>query len=158
MARLDHLGPIKETVQIASVIGRTFRQDVLASVMALEDSTIEAALDRLVESGLVYRRGVVDGLGFEFKHALMREAAYHSILKSRRKHYHARTAEALEVGLPDTAEPELIAYHYTEAGNLEKAIACGKKAAKQAMSVYAHDETVSLLEQVIQLQSQFLSF
>ena len=84
MARLDRLGPVKEVAQIAAVFGRTFSQDALAAVVAVDEAALEAALDRLVAAELVYQRAIVGGLAYEFKHALVQDAAYQSILKSRR--------------------------------------------------------------------------
>jgi class 3 adenylate cyclase/predicted ATPase len=151
MARLDRLGPVKEAAQIASVIGRTFRQDVMASVMAVDDATLEAALNRLVEAGLLHRRPILGGLGFEFKHALAQEAAYQSILRTRRRHYHARTAEVLESRFKEVAEPELIAHHHTEAARFERAIDWWLEACQHAMQRSAHLEAESHLHRGLDL-------
>jgi class 3 adenylate cyclase len=90
MARLDHLGPVKEVAQIAAVIGRSFAREPLAAAVALDEASLEAALDRLVSAGLIYQRTAAGGIAYEFKHALVRDAAYQSLLKSRRQQLHAR--------------------------------------------------------------------
>jgi predicted ATPase len=92
LARLDHLAPVKEVAQISAVIGRTFRHDVLAAVLTLDEKGLEAVLNRLEAAGLMYRRSVAESVTYEFKHALVCDAAYQSLLKSRRQQHHARIA------------------------------------------------------------------
>lgn len=140
MARLDHLGPVKEVAQIAAVIGRAFRHDVLAAVVALDEAGLEAALSRLVAAGLIYRRTIAEGVAYEFKHALVRDAAYQSLLKSRRQQHHARIADVLEAQFSEMIEPELLAHHYTEAGRTEQAVDYWLKAGQRAMQRSAHVE------------------
>jgi class 3 adenylate cyclase/predicted ATPase len=151
MARLDHLGPVKEVAQIAAVMGRTFNQDVLAAVAALDHAPLEAALDRLVAAELVYRRAIAGRVTYEFKHALVQDAAYQSILKRRRQRHHARIADVLEKQFPEIAEPELLAHHYTEAGRVEKAIDYRLKAGQLAMQRSAHVEAESHLRKGLEL-------
>jgi class 3 adenylate cyclase/predicted ATPase len=140
MARLDHLGPIKEVAQIAAVVGRAFRHDVLAAVVTLDGAGLEAALGRLMAAGLIYDRAVGGGAAYVFKHALVRDAAYQSLLKNRRQQLHARVAEVLETLASEAVEPELIAYHYAEAGRTEQAVDYWLKAGQRAMQRSAHIE------------------
>jgi class 3 adenylate cyclase/predicted transcriptional regulator len=151
MARLDRLGPVKEVAQTAAVLGRTFSQDVLAAVLALDEAAMETALARLVAAGLVYRRAVSGRVAFEFKHALVQDAAYQSMLKSRRRRHHARIADVLEEQFPEIAEPELLAHHYTEAGLVERAIDHWLKAGQRAMQRSAHVEAESHLRRGLDL-------
>jgi class 3 adenylate cyclase/predicted ATPase len=151
MARLDRLGPLKETAQIASVVGRSFQQDSIVSIMDVEEQIVEATLEQLVQSGLFYRKVVSGGLGFEFKHALMQEVAYQSMLKKRRQQYHARTAEFLETAATQAAAPEFIAHHHTEAGQIEKSIDWWLKACQHEMQRSAHIEGESHLRRGLKL-------
>jgi predicted ATPase len=131
---------VKEIAQIAAVIGRAFRHDVLAAVVTLDEAGLESALSRVVAGGLVYQRTVAGGTAYEFKHALVRDAAYQSLLKSRRQHHHARIADVLEARFSEVVEPELLAYHYTEAGRSEQAVVYWLKAGQRAMQRSAHIE------------------
>jgi predicted ATPase len=118
MARLDRLGPIKEVAQIAACIGREFQQALLALVCPLGETQVQEALDQLVASELVFMRGQESDMCYVFKHALIQEAAYDSLLKTRRAQIHKRIAEELERHFPQTkeTEPELLAHHYSAAG------------------------------------------
>ena len=140
MARLDHLGPVKEVAQIAAVIGRTFTHGLLAAVVELDEASLEMALDRLVSAGLIYQRTAAGRVAYEFKHALVRDAAYQSLLKGRRQQLHARIASVLETQPAEAVEPELIAYHLTEAGAAEQAVDYWLKAGQRAMQRSAHVE------------------
>src|SRR6266700_7980932 len=124
MARLDRLVTAKGIAQIGAIIGRQFSYVLLQAVSQLDTSTLQRELGRLVEAELVYQRGLPPQAYYFFKHALIRDAAYESLLKSTRQHYHQRIAEVLEAQFPETAEaqPELLAHHYTEAGLTEKAV------------------------------------
>ena len=162
MARLDHLGPGKEVAQIAAVIGRVFPHDVLAAVAMLDEASLEAALSRLVTAGLIYQRTLSGGLAYEFKHALVRDAAYQSLLKNRRQKLHARIADTLETRASEDVEPELLAHHYTEAGRTEQAIDYWLKAGQRAMQRSAHIEAerhlgkgLELLAGLPETQSRF---
>src|SRR5262249_9436511 len=116
MARLDRLVTAKAVAQYAAVIGRQFAYDVLSMVSQLDDPTLQRELSRLVEVEIVYQRGVPPQSTYVFKHALIQDAAYASLLKSTRQHYHQRIAQVLEAQFPETtqAQPELLAHHYTE--------------------------------------------
>jgi class 3 adenylate cyclase len=118
MARLDRLGPIKEVAQIAACIGREFQQALLILICPLRATQVQEALDQLVASELVFMRGQESDVRYVFKHALIQEAAYDSLLKTRRAQIHKRIAEELERHFPQTkeTEPELLAHHYSAAG------------------------------------------
>ena len=135
MARLDRLTPVKEVAQIGAVIGREFGHELLAAVAPLAGDQLDEALTQLVNSELLFRRGAAPQASYSFKHALIQEAAYQSLLKSKRQQLHARIADALEEGFPETTiiQPELLAQHYTEAGLAERAIAYWEKAGQRAI-------------------------
>jgi predicted ATPase/class 3 adenylate cyclase len=121
-ARLDRLAEAKEVAQIGAVIGREFSHELLGAISFLSGSALDEALDRLVRSGLVFRRGSGSGAAYIFKHALVQDTAYQSLLKSRRREIHERTAMALRERGGDQHEPELLAHHLTEAGATEDAV------------------------------------
>jgi len=123
MARLDRMAPVKEVAQVGAAIGREFSSRLLAPVLDTNAATLDAALTQLVDAGLLVSRG---GELYAFKHALTRDAAYASLLRSRRQICHQRIATALEEfddGFVRTTEPELLAYHYEEGGNFSAALA-----------------------------------
>jgi class 3 adenylate cyclase/predicted ATPase len=151
MARLDHLGPVKEVAQIAAVIGREFRHEVLAAVAMLDEAGLDAALSRLAAAGLIRRRTLADGAAYEFKHALVRDAAYQSLLKRRRQRHHARIAEVLEAQPSEAIKPELLAHHFTEAGRIQHAVDYWLKAAQGAMQRSTHVEAERHLRKAVEL-------
>ena len=118
MARLDRLGAAKEVAQVGAAIGREFSHALLAAVVRKPDAELGSALDRLIEAGLLFRQGVPPHASYLFKHALVQDAAYGTLLREPRRALHARIAETLENQFPDIAEnqPELLARHCTEAG------------------------------------------
>ena len=120
--------------QLAATLGRTFPYELLRAVAPLDEATLQQAMARLVDAELLYQRGVPPQATYLFKHALIQDAAYQSLLKSTRQQYHQRIAQVLEAQFPDTAEtqPELLAHHYTEAGLREQAIAYWQRAGQQA--------------------------
>jgi predicted ATPase len=124
MARLDRLAAVKEVAQIGAVIGREFSHELLAAVSPLAADELAAAVDQLVGAELIFRRGVAPDATYSFKHALVQDAAYQSLLKSRRQQLHARIAQVLEEQLSEVAEtrPELLAHHCAEAGLIENAV------------------------------------
>jgi predicted ATPase len=138
MARLDRLAPVKEVAQTCAVIGREFSHELLAAVSPLPMDQLSYALDQLVTSELVFRRGMPPEATYSFKHALVQDAAYASLLRSRRQQVHARIAHLLEQQFPDTA-PEVLAHHLSEAQQYEQAapkwLAAGQAAT--ARSAYA---------------------
>jgi class 3 adenylate cyclase len=123
MARLDRLAPIREVSQIGAAIGREFSYELLAALVPLPESTLQEAVERLVRSELVFCRGRPPNATYTFKHALIRDAAYATLLRSRRQELHARIAQVLEDQFPDTVElhPEILAHHWSQAGLVEKA-------------------------------------
>jgi len=137
MARLDRLAPVREVAQIGAVIGREFAHELLSAVSPLPEDQLNHALDQLVQAELIFRRGAAPEAAYTFKHALVQDAAYQSLLKSRRQQLHAGIAQVLEQQFPDTA-PEILAYHLTEAKQYEEAVpnwlAAGQAAT--ARSVY----------------------
>ena len=147
MARLDRLAPTKEIAQIGAVIGREFGHELLAAVAELPEARLGAALDQLLASELVFGRGEPPQASYSFKHALVRDAAYQSLLKSRRQQLHARVAQVLETRFPEVAEaqPEVLAQHCTEAGLIEKAVAYWHKAGQLAIHRSAVAEGVAQL-------------
>src|SRR5919201_468897 len=118
MARLDRLATVKAVAQLGAVLGRTFSYELLQAVTPLDETVLQDALARLVDAELLYQRGVPPQATYLFKHALIQDAAYQSLLKRTRQQAHERIAGALEARFADTveAQPELLAHHYTEAG------------------------------------------
>jgi class 3 adenylate cyclase/tetratricopeptide (TPR) repeat protein len=147
-ARLDRLTSVKEIAQIGACIGREFSYELLSRISTLDGDALEAALDRLVDAGLVIRRGSPPAANYTFKHALVQDVAYDSLLKSRRSQLHARIAHVLSAELTDRAalEPSLLAHHHTHAGNLAEAIPLWRKAGERAV------ERVAMLEAVAHFQ------
>jgi predicted ATPase len=122
MARLDRLGPAKEIAQIGSAIGREFSHALLAAVVHKPEAELGVALDRLMAAGLLFRQGVPPNASYLFKHALVQDAAYGTLIREPRRALHARIAETLERQFEDIVEsqPEPLARHCTEAGQIEK--------------------------------------
>jgi class 3 adenylate cyclase/predicted ATPase len=147
-ARLDRLVPVKEVAQIGAAIGREFSYELLAAVALLLENELHEALARLEEAELVFRRGTPPHATFTFKHALVQDAAYDSMLRSRRQQVHAAIARALEErsAAGATALPEVIAYHCTEAGLAEPAVGYWWRAAQLAAQRSATLEAIAHLE------------
>jgi predicted ATPase len=131
MARLDRFAPVKDVAQIGAVIGRTFSYEVLAQVATMPEDGLRQALDELIAAELIHRRGAAPDATYTFKHALVQDAAYQSLLRSRRRQLHARIAEVLQEHFPEvlSAQPEVVAHHYTEAGFCRAPSICGSKRA-----------------------------
>ena len=153
MARLDRLASVKEVAQLAASLGRTFSHELLAAVSQLEETELENALIQLVQAELIYRRGMPPTVTYEFKHALVQDAAYQSLLKSSRQHYHQRIARTLEDHFPAIAEtqPELLAHHFTEAHLSEPAIDYWHRAGKRAHECSANLEAIVHLTKGLEL-------
>jgi predicted ATPase/class 3 adenylate cyclase len=153
MARLDRLVTAKGVAQYAAVIGRQFSYELLQAVSQLDASTLQRELGRLVEAEIVYQRGVLPQATYMFKHALIQDAAYQSLLKSTRQQYHQRIAQVLESEFSETteAEPELLAHHYTEAGLTEQAVRYWHHAGQRASERSAHVEALAHLRQGLAL-------
>ena len=160
MARLDRLGgPVKELAQIAAAIGREFSHALLASVVRQPETELRSALDRLIAAGLLFRRGVPPHATYLFKHALVQDAAYGTLLREPRRALHARIAETIESEFAESADsrPELLARHWTEAGLIEKAADLWGKAGQRSLArsalVEAAEQLTRALEQIATLPS-----
>ena len=153
MARLDRLVTAKGVAQYAAVIGRQFSYELLQAVSHVDEVMLQHELRRLVEAEIVYQRGVPPQATYTFKHALIQDAAYESLLKSTRQQYHQRIALVLEAQFPQTAEaqPELLAHHYTEAGLIAQAVGYWHKAGQRAAERSAHVEAISHLHTGLEL-------
>jgi class 3 adenylate cyclase/predicted ATPase len=149
-ARLDRLGPAREIAQIGAVLGRDFTYALLRAIGGVDDLALQSALDRLAGADLLIAEGAGSQANYRFKHALIRDAAYDSLLKSRRQALHRRAAEIL-VGQPENAaaEPEVIAHHFTEAGLDDLAIEWWGKAGDQALRRSAFQEAIAHLGKAI---------
>jgi predicted ATPase len=153
MARLDRLVTAKGIAQIGATIGRQFSYALLQTVSQLDESTLQRELGRLVEAEIVYQRGLPPHAAYTFKHALIQDAAYESLLKSTRQQYHQRIAQVLEEQFPETTvtQPELLAHHYTEAGLKEQAVHYWHHAGQRARERSAHVEAIAHLHQGLAL-------
>ncbi|HZC13168.1 MAG TPA: tetratricopeptide repeat protein, partial [Thermoleophilaceae bacterium] len=142
MARLDRLAPVKEVAQLAATLGRHFSHELLAAVSRLDASALTAALARLLDAELIYRRGVPPDAAYEFKHALVQDVAYGSMLRSKRAQLHREIADVLEERLPQVAgaKPELLAHHLREAGLPARAVPYAVRAGDAAARRYASVE------------------
>jgi DNA-binding SARP family transcriptional activator len=148
MARLDRLGPAKEIAQTGAVIGREFSFGVLEAVVPAPPPQLAESLTRLMEAGLLSARHPPAGRSYVFRHALIQDAAYETIARSRRQGLHAAVARALLDRCPDAAErqPEILAHHYTEAGMAAEALDFWLKAGRNAAGRSAHQEAIARLE------------
>ena len=153
MARLDRLGPIKEIAQLGAVIGREVSYALLAAVADRPDDQLRSALDQLVRSELVFRRGVSPNVIYAFKHTMVQDVAYQSLLKSRREQLHERIAAVLEKQFPEvaTTQPELLAQHYTAAGVHDQAVDYWHQAGQRASERSANFEAISHLTKGLEL-------
>jgi class 3 adenylate cyclase/tetratricopeptide (TPR) repeat protein len=153
MARLDRLGAAKEMAQIGAVIGREFSHALLAAVAGKVEAELQPALHRLMAAGLLFRQGVPPHATYLFKHALVQDAAYGTLLREPRRALHSRIVEILESKFPEIAEgqPELLARHSTEAGLIEKAAGLWGKAGQRSL---ARSALVEGIEQVTRALSQ----
>jgi len=155
MARLDRLGPGKELAQIGAAIGREFSHSLLAAVVRKPEAELQAALERLISAGLLLRQDSAPDTTYSFKHVLVRDAAYSTLLREPRRALHARIAETLEGHFAEISEnqPELIARHYREAGDAAKAVAYLTIAGDRALSHSALKEAHEHITQALQLIS-----
>jgi class 3 adenylate cyclase/predicted ATPase len=144
MARLDRVQNAKEAAQFAAVLGREFAYDLLQAITPHDAATLQASLGQLVEAELLYQRGRPPHARYRFKHALIQDAAYASLLRSTRQQVHQRIAQVLEEQFPDTVEtqPELLAHHYTEAGMYEPSVAYWQRAGQRAIARSANIEAM----------------
>jgi hypothetical protein len=153
MARLDRLAAVKEIAQIGAAIGREFSYPLLHAIAGRDEATLRAALAQLVDSELVFRSGEPPVARYTFKHALVQDTAYESLLKSRRQILHQENAESLREKFPDVveAEPELLAHHFTQAGLTEPAIEYWGKAGDLALRRSAFKEAIAHLGKAIEM-------
>ena len=156
MARLDRLGPEKEVAQVGAAIGREFSHALLAAVVRKPEVELNWALDRLMDAGLLFRQGMPPHASYLFKHALVQDAAYGTLLREPRRALHARIAEILENQFAEIAEsqPELLARHCTEAGQIAQAAAFWGKAGQRSLMRSALLETT---EQITRALDQIAS-
>jgi predicted ATPase len=153
MARLDRLAPVKAVAQLGAVLGRTFAYELLQAVTPLNEASLQQALAKLVDAELLYQRGLPPQATYTFKHALIQDAAYESLLRSTRQQYHQRIAQILEVQFAETVatQPELLAQHYTEAGLAEQAVGYWYQAGQRAHERSAHVEAIGHLTKGLEL-------
>ena len=153
MARLDRLAVVKDVAQLGAVLGREFAYEILRVVAPLDEATLQQALAQLVEAELLYQRGMPPQATYIFKHALIQDTAYQSLLKSTRQQYHQRIAQVLAQQFPETVEtqPELLAQHYTEAGLIVQAIPYWQRAGQRAIERSANLEAISHLTKGLEL-------
>jgi TOMM system kinase/cyclase fusion protein len=152
MARLDRLATVKSLAQLGATLGREFSYALLHAVSPWDEETLRRGLQQLVQAEFVYQQGLPPQATYLFKHALIQEAAYQSLLKSTRQQYHQRVAQVLEARFPDTAEtqPELLAHHYAEAGLLALALPYWQQAGQRALQRSAHMEAMHHLTRGIE--------
>jgi class 3 adenylate cyclase/predicted ATPase len=146
-ARLDRLGHAREVAQIGAVLGRGFPHALLQAVAGLDEAGLRSAVERLAEADILFIEGDGPQANYRFKHALIQDAAYESLLKRRRQELHARIAASIEAGFPQLveAQPELVARHFSEAGLAEKAIPCWLRAGRLAAARSANEEAIAHL-------------
>jgi TOMM system kinase/cyclase fusion protein len=147
MARLDRLATVKALAQLGATLGREFSYELLQAVSPWDEPTLRRGLHQLVEAEFLYQQGLPPQATYTFKHALIQETAYQSLLRSTRQQYHQRIAQVLEAQFPETAEtqPELLAHHYTEAGLGEQAVGYWQRAGQRALERSANLEAVTHL-------------
>ena len=152
-ARLDRLGAAREVAQIGATCGREFSYELIKEILPRGELNLSQALAKLVEAEVLYPRGIGRESQYVFKHALIQDAAYQSLLKSRRQHYHQRIAYTLEERFPETkdTEPELLAHHYTESGLIPQAVPYWQKAGQAAIQRSANTEAINHLRQALAL-------
>ncbi len=152
-ARLDRLGPAKEIAQIGAAIGREFPYRLLAAVAPVSELLLHAALAQIAAPELIFVRGEPPDSTYVFKHALVQDAAYGTLLRSKRRQLHSRIADALEEGFPETVEtqPELVAHHLIQAGRTERAIDYLRKAGQRTIERSANAEALEHLTRALEL-------
>ena len=152
MARLDRLGPAREVAQIGAAIGREFSHALLAAVALKDEKALQSALDALTSSGLLFQQGVTPNATYLFKHALVQDAAYGTLLREPRRALHARITKTLESQFAETADnqPELLARHSTEAGLIEKAASLWGKAGQRSLARSALAEAAEQLSRALE--------
>ncbi len=157
MARLDRLPTVREVAQIGSILGREFAYEMIQAIAAHEELTLQNGLDQLVGAELLYQKGRLPHARYTFKHALVQDAAYQSLLKRTRKYYHQQVGELLERRYPEIvqSQPDLVAQHYVRAENDAKAIEYLVRFADKAAGLYAHAEAATALEEALRHAERF---
>ena len=152
-ARLDRLAGAKEVAQLGAIFGREFSYELLQVISPLDEPTLQSGLSQLVEADLLHRRGVPPQVIYTFKHALIQETAYESLLKRTRQEYHQRIAQVLVERFPEIVEtqPELLAHHFTEAGLGATAVGYWQRAGLRGMQRSAYVEAISQLTKALEL-------
>jgi predicted ATPase len=153
MARLDRIPEVKEVAQMAACIGREFDYALLAAIADRSEPDLRSALDKLTAAELIFRRGRPPEATYTFKHSLVQDAAYQSLLRRRRQELHVRTGRALEQRFPERAasEPELLAHHFTAAGDAEAAVPYWQRAGERAAQRSANLEAIAHLSRGLEL-------
>jgi TOMM system kinase/cyclase fusion protein len=153
MARLDRLAAVKGLAQLGATLGREFAYELLHAVSPWDEETVQRGLQQLVEAEFLYQQGLPPQATYLFKHALIQDAAYQSLLRSTRQQYHQRIAQVLEARFPEVSEtqPELLAHHYTEAGLMAQAVPYWQRAGQRAIERSANLEAVAHLTQGLEL-------
>ncbi len=153
MARLDRLAPVREIAQLGAAIGREFSYSLVRALVGRDESALKHGLAQLEQAGLVFRRGQPPDAVYSFKHVLVRDAAYESLLRSRRQQLHGQIARALEERFAAivASQPEIVAHHFTEAGLVDPAIEYWLKAGVKAYSLYANEDAVRFFERALTL-------
>jgi predicted ATPase/class 3 adenylate cyclase len=147
MARLDRLAAVKAMAQLGATLGREFSYALLQAVSPWDEETLQRGLHQLVAGEFLYQRGLPPQATYVFKHALIQDAAYQSLLRSTRQQYHQHIAQVLEARFPETCEtqPELLAHHYTKAGLMAQAISYWQRAGQRAIERSANMEAIGHL-------------
>ena len=153
MARLDRLNTAKDLVQRCAILGREFTAEMLLAIQPHNEDIIQQGLSQLVESELLYQRGKFPKTTYIFKHALIQEAAYQSMLKNTRKKYHKQIADMLLKRFPELAvsQPEIVGHHYTEAGMGKMAISYWQQAGQRAVERFANEEAIAHFKRALEI-------
>ena len=153
MERLDRVAPSRKLAQIAALIGREFSYDLLSAVSQIDEDDMQSALSLLEQADIIYRVSISPSVRFAFKHALLRDAIYDSLLRSKRQQIHADIATILERDYPELAEnqPEVLAHHYQEAGNHPLAIRCWLASGQRALTRSANIEAIASFRMALQI-------
>ncbi len=153
MARLDRLGDAKEVAQLGAILGREFTHELLEAASTLEPAALDAELAALLDAEVLFRKGRPPAHRYQFKHALIQDAAYNSLLKKTRQQHHRRVAEVLEARFAETARatPEVLAQHFTEAGLAERAVPYWEKAGLLCRDRSANPEAISHFTRALEL-------
>src|SRR5205807_1655416 len=153
MARLDRMASDLNVVQLAATLGREFTYELLKAVSVLGEETLQQEIAKLVQAELLFQRGRPPRASYQFKHALIQDAAYQSMLKKKRQQFHQRIAEILEKQFPETfsTQPDLLAHHFAEAGVVAKAVEYLNRAGERSLQRCAHHEAIGQLTRGLEL-------